>query len=422
MNKSYNCLKYTFIVAFATLFINTTTVVAQNNTRSPYSMYGLGELRSQVNAVNTAMGGAGVAMGSSTFVNVLNPASNHGIDSLNVIFDTGLEGKYSQFKSQGETQNLNTGNFSYFSLGFRVNSKIAANIGLNPFSSTGYEINSTASIDGVIDSEYPLNIIGSGDISRAYGGLSYSLLPNLHIGARTSFLFGSVKQTQYHNLTTLGSTSIYNETTNFFHNFYFEFGAQYEFKVKKYAISVGAIYNPEQKLVTKQENQTYNSSGTIMADETNYNGDFRIPEEFGFGLAVNDNNKFLYLLDAGFQKWANYDYNVKSVELKNTPYLRLGLQFTPSTNFMDSYFKKVNYRIGWKYSKSYLELKGNQLEEYVFTFGLGLPIRNQSSRVDCAFELGSFGTTSNRLIQENYIRLRVGFSLKDLWFQQRKFN
>ena len=59
----------------------------------------------------------------------------------------------------------------YVSLGFRVNSKIAANIGLNPFSSTGYEINSTASIDGVIDSEYPLNIIGSGDISRAYGGL-----------------------------------------------------------------------------------------------------------------------------------------------------------------------------------------------------------------------------------------------------------
>jgi len=422
MNKSYNCLKYTFIATVAALFINTTAVVAQNNTRSPYSMYGLGELRSQVNAVNTAMGGAGMAMSSSTFVNVLNPASNHGIDSLNVIFDTGLEGKYSQFKSQGETQNLNTGNFSYFSLGFRVNSKIAANIGLNPFSSTGYEINSTASIDGVIDSEYPLNIIGSGDISRAYGGLSYSLLPNLHIGARTSFLFGSVKQTQYHNLTSLGSTSIYNETTNYFHNFYFEFGAQYEFKVKKYDISVGAIYNPEQKLVTKQENQTYNSSGTIMADETNYNGDFRIPEEFGFGLAVNDNDKFLYLLDAGFQKWANYNYDVKSVELKNTPYLRLGLQFTPSTNFMDSYFKKVNYRIGWKYSKSYLELKGNQLEEYVFTFGLGLPIRNQSSRIDCAFELGSFGTTSNRLIQENYIRLRVGFSLKDLWFQQRKFN
>lgn len=422
MNKSYNCLKYTFIATCAALFLNTTEAVAQNNTRSPYSMYGLGELRSQVNAVNAAMGGAGLAMGSNTFVNVLNPASNHGIDSLNVIFDTALEGKYSQFKSQGTTQNLNTGNFSYFSLGFRVNSKIAANIGLNPFSSTGYEINSSASIDGVIDSEYPLNIIGTGDISRAYGGLSYNLLPNLHIGARTSFLFGSVKQTQYHNLSGLGSTSIYNETTNYFHNFYFEFGAQYEFKVKKYDVAIGAIYNPEQKLVTKQDNQTYNSSGTIMANETNYNGDFKIPEEFGIGLAVNDNNKFLYLVDAGVQKWANYDYNVKSVDLKNTPYVRLGLQFTPSTNFMDSYFKKVNYRIGWRYSKSYLELKGNQLQEYVFSFGLGLPIRNQSSRIDCAFELGSFGTTSNRLIQENYIRMRVGFSLKDIWFQQRKFN
>jgi hypothetical protein len=375
-----------------------------------------------VNAVNAAMGGAGMAMSSNTFINVLNPASYHGIDSLNVIFDTGLEGKYSQFKSQGETQHLNTGNFSYFSLGFRISPKIAAGIGLNPFSSTGYEINSTASIDGVVDSEYPLNIIGTGDISRAYGGLSFDLLPDLHLGVRTSFLFGSVKQTQYHNLSALGSTSIYNETTNYFHNFYFEFGAQYKFKLKNYDIAVGAIYNPEQKLVTKQINQTYNSSGTIMADETNHNGDFKIPEEFGFGLAISDSKKFLYLVDAGIQKWSDYDYSVKSVELKNTPYVRLGLQFTPSTDFMDSYFKKVNYRIGWKYSKSYLELKGNQLEEYVLTFGLGLPIRNQSSRIDCAFELGSFGTNSNRLIQENYIRLRVGFSLKDLWFQQRKFN
>ncbi|WP_107821757.1 hypothetical protein [Mangrovibacterium marinum] len=402
-------------------FGSSLSVLAQNNTRSPYSMYGLGELRSQVNAVNTAMGGAGMAMSSQSFVNVLNPAANHGIDSLNVIFDTGVEGKYSQFKSQGETQNLNTGNFSYFSLGFRINSKISAGIGLNPFSSTGYEINSTASIDGVVDSKYPLNIIGTGDISRAWGVLTYDLLPNLHLGARTSFLFGSVKQTQYHNLSGLGNTSIYNETTNYFHNFYFEFGAQYEFKLQDYNISLGAIYNPGQKLVTKQENQTYNSSGTIMDDDTQYNGDFKIPEEFGFGIAVNS-DKFLYLVDAGLQKWSDYDYKVKSVELKNTPYLRLGLQFTPSRNFMDSYFQKVNYRIGWRYAKSYLEMKGNQLEEYVVTFGLGLPIRNQSSRIDCAFELGSYGTTASRLIQENYIRLRVGFSLKDLWFQQRKFN
>jgi len=394
---------------------------AQNNTRSPYSMYGLGELRSQVNAVNSAMGGAGIAMSSKTFINSMNPASYNGIDSLNFIFDTGVEGKNSQFKSMGETQKLNTGNFSYFSFGFRVTPKIAMAFGLNPFSSTGYEINTTSMISG-LQQEYPMNIIGTGDISRAYGGASFSLAKNLSVGVKSSFLFGNIKQTQLHNLSVIGSTSVYNETTDYFHNFYFEFGAQYAFKVDDYNVSVGAIYNPEQILVSTRENITSSSAGSTFTEKTENNSDFKIPEELGFGVAVSYQNKLSLALDAGLQKWSTSDYNVLNVRLNDNPYVRFGVQYTPSSNFMDSYLKKIDYRLGWRYAKSYLSLKDNQLEEKAFTFGLGLPIRNQRSKIDVSGELGSFGTTAKSLIQEKYFRLRVGFSLKDLWFQQRKFD
>jgi len=411
-----------FALTLGFLFMQPIAGKAQNNTNSPYSMYGLGELKSQLNPVNSSMGGAGLGMSSSTFVNTLNPASYAGIDSLSFIFDTGIDGKYSTFRSQGEKAKLKDANFSYLAIGWRVSNKIAAGFGLNPFSSTGYEINTTAEVEGVPQSAYAMNIIGSGDISRAYAAISYSFLDNLSVGIKTSFLFGSVSQTQYHNLSTIGSNSIYYETTNYFHNFYFELGAQYAFKVKGYDVSVGAIYNPGQRLVTKEDYQIYNSAGTVLDENSKNNKDFSIPSEFGIGVAVNNNKNLLYALDAGMQKWSDYDYSLSGVKLKNNPYVRTGLQYTPSTNFLASFFKRVNYRVGFQYAKSYLSLRGVQLDEYNGSFGLGLPIRNGKSRIDVSVEVGSKGTTSSRLIKENFVRVRLGFSMQDLWFQMRKFN
>ncbi len=403
------------------LFAYPFTGMTQNNTRSPYSMYGLGELKSQLNPVNSAMGGAGFAMSSSKFVNTLNPASYQGIDSLNFIFDTGVDGKYSTFKSQGESASLNDANFSYLALGWRFSPKIAAGFGLNPFSSTGYEINTTATVEGTFN-DYALTISGSGDISRAYGAFSYAPISNLSFGFKTSFLFGSLNQVQYHNLSTIGSSSIVNETVDYFHNFYFEFGVQYAFNVKNYNVSLGAIYNPGQTLVTRRENSTYSASGTIFEENSSSSRDFQIPEEIGFGVAIRHDRNWLYLADFGFQKWSDYEYDLSGVDLKSNPYFRTGLEYTPSTNFLANYFKRVNYRIGYQYSKSYLELRGIQMEDYSVSFGLGFPIRNDRSRIDLSFELGTNGTTSKRLIQENYLKVRLGFSMQDLWFIQRKYN
>lgn len=410
-----------FALTLGFLFMQPIVGKAQNNTRSPYSMYGLGELRSQLNPVNSAMGGAGFALSSNNFINTLNPASYCGIDSLNFIFDTGVDGTYSTFNSQGESASLQNANFSYLALGWRINSKISAGFGVNPFSSTGYEINTTASIEGV-NAEYPLSIIGTGDISRAYAVISYEPAKSLSIGLKTSFLFGTVEQTQYHDLTIIGTNSVINETTDYFHNFYWEFGAQYAFEVKNYNVTVGAIYCPGQHLVNRHDITTYSSSGSIYDESSEYEDNFNIPEEFGLGIAISNNKNLLYALDAGFQKWSGYDYDLSGVTLKNNPYLRTGLEFTPTMNFMAPLYKRISYRIGFQYAKSYLELRGIQLDEYNVSCGFGVPFRNNKSKIDVSIEAGTKGTTSNQLIQENFVRMRIGFSLKDLWFQQRKIN
>ena len=242
-----NCIKLVFIC----ILLSSASVKGQNNTSNPYSMYGLGELRSQSNAANAAMGNAGIGLSSSPFLNALNPASYTGIDSLNVHFEVGIDGKRAKFKSQGESANMNDANLSYLALGWRVNDWMAAGLGLNPFSHSGYEINTTAQIEGELI-EYPLNIIGTGNLSRAYLNLAFTPYKKLSFGIKPAYLFGSLEQTQYHDLSRIGSNAISNVTKNFFHNFYFEFGAQYTLSLKPGDFSLGIVYNPGASMVTKR--------------------------------------------------------------------------------------------------------------------------------------------------------------------------
>jgi hypothetical protein len=56
------------------------------------------------------------------------------------------------------------------------------------------------------------------------------------------------------------------------------------------------------------------------------------------------------------------------------------------------------------------------------SLGLGLPITGSLSNLNLGLEFGKKGTTSNNLVQENYLILNVGFSLNDKWFVKSKYN
>lgn len=418
-----NCIN--LIAVF--FFLNISSTKAQNNTSNPYSMYGLGELRSQTNAATAAMGNAGIGLASTTFLNALNPASYTGLDSLNFLFEIGVDGKYSKFKSQGESANTTDGNLSYLALGWRINKRVAAGFGINPFSNSGYEINSTEEIEGTTI-KYPFDIIGSGNISRVYVNLAFALSKNLSLGVKPSFIFGSLEQNQYHDLRIIGSSPVNNITKNYFHNFFFEFGVQYTLNLKPGDLTIGAVYNPGASMVTKREDTTYDDAGNVYENKKESEDNFRIPEEYGLGLAFKNRKNLVCVLDAGIQKWSGHNYDLKEltdltgVRLKDNPYVRTGLEFTPTQNYLAKFYKRVNYRVGFQYAKSYLDLRGTRQHEIAVSLGFGLPLKNQLSRIDVTFEGGQNGTTDNNLIEERFLRIRIGFSMRDLWFQHRRYN
>jgi len=102
--------------------------------------------------------------------------------------------------------------------------------------------------------------------------------------------------------------------------------------------------------------------------------------------------------------------------------MSLGGQFRPSPVDIGKYYERINYRAGFRFEQSYLELKNTRINDFGVSFGVGLPMKKSRSTMNIAVEVGTLGTTNNDLIKENYMRLTIGTSIQERWFLKRRFN
>jgi hypothetical protein len=90
-------------LAFAASFFGSK---AQNNTNSPYSKFGIGDLANTSYGRNTAIGGTGIGIRDQFFLNLKNPASLTAIDTLSFLFETGVSGAYTSSSTSNATENI----------------------------------------------------------------------------------------------------------------------------------------------------------------------------------------------------------------------------------------------------------------------------------------------------------------------------
>jgi hypothetical protein len=100
----------------------------------------------------------------------------------------------------------------------------------------------------------------------------------------------------------------------------------------------------------------------------------------------------------------------------------VGGEFTPTSSMIASYWKRVKYRMGFRYNKTYLNLRNNQINEFGISFGVGLPIPRSLSTFNLALEVGRSGTTAAGLIQNNFFKLTIGIAIWERWFVKNKYN
>ncbi len=411
--------KISFIIIF---LISAFISVYGQNTNSPYSVFGPGELQQKGFGPNVAMGGTGIGMPSSNFINNTNPASYAGFDSLRFIYEMGAEYKYSQLSSQGNTRNDKMMNFKYVAVGCRLTDWLSASLGITPFSNVGYSIVSSSTAEGT-GSKFYSYYEGSGGINEVYFGNAIKIDDKLSLGIHGAYLFGSIIQDELIVQPENLFSSFIMTRTHYLKSFYCDFGLQYSFKRKNWDYTLGAIYNPKQRLRSNYQEDVKTTSYSIVSSYKEESDDLVVPAKYGFGISTRKGPYIHIAADYEFQQWKGIRYLMRKGNFKNSHRIAIGAEARPWGDNMVTldWYQKIIYRIGANYKTSFLNIDDVQITKAGITAGLGIPVKNLGTLMNFSFELATEGSGKKGLIRENYFLFHLNFSINESWFRKKIF-
>jgi len=151
-------------------------------------------------------------------------------------------------------------------------------------------------------------------------------------------------------------------------------------------------------------------------------GELILPFNLGFGFTFREGTRLIAGLDFSLQNWQEYSLFGMKDSLANSWRVNGGLQWTPNDRSIKSYLNLMQYRIGGHYEQTYIQLQNSQLTDYGVSLGFGFPMKRVATVVQMAIEAGRRGTTVHNLVEMNYIKFTIGFTLNDRWFVKDKFD
>ncbi len=432
MLKRNNALSVVIVLIFCGL----SGFAQNNNTTSPFSRYGLGDLHHYGYGRTAAMGGASLGSRHSVQINSANPASYNANDSLSFIFDFGVDGTYSKYKSATGKMNVNDVNFRYFSLSWPVTKWFGAGMGIQPFSDMGYEVAFSEEITGVGNAYH--NYSGEGTTSKAFFGASISPFKGLSLGANLNYIFGRITQNTGIGFDSADLFYISKVEGTRLRDFTLTYGLQYDLKLKENQyLTLGATFENQSDLtalhsVYSQKIITVSSSS--LSDTLEYIPEsksfIKLPSTFGVGLSYSKINKLEINADYYYAGWSKssffgeklYNPATDNVDLVNQSRISAGFEYIPEAFSIRNYFKRVRYRAGIHHESSYLKINNHQIKEFGVSFGAGFPFPKSKSTANFALEFGKKGTTTDNLVRNNYTKFSLYLNLYDYWFVKRKFD
>jgi len=397
---------------------------AQAGTSSPYSFYGIGEARFNGNVESRSMGGISM-IPDSTRINFQNPAGFANLKWTN--FAIGASTDYKKQKSGSSDAVTRRTTLDYIALAVPLG-KFGAGFGLIPYSSVGYNIENIYE-DGSQNSK---RFNGWGGMNRVFLGAGYRILPNLSIGATAYYNFGKINtnSVEFIPQVPIGSREL-NVTD--LSGLNVNLGLMYQYKLKdNLKLFSSLYYTPKSILVSNNErtistvtvNSSYDYSDVDSFDAVVTKTDLNLPQKWALGLGIGDAKKWVFGADFTVQDVGKL-YNTYNT-LDNVTYSKyqrygFGGYYTPTVNPFFSYAKRITYRAGFVYEKTGLIVNSTSINDIGMSLGAGLPITGSLTNLNLGLQFGKKGTTSNNLVQENYIIVNLGFSLNDKWFVKSKY-
>ncbi|WP_338408829.1 hypothetical protein [uncultured Flavobacterium sp.] len=398
---------------------------AQGGSSSPYSFYGIGEVRFKGSLENRSMGGLSIAP-DSIHINLQNPAGYANLKLTS--FTIGGSRSSTKLKTDAESASAQRTTLDYLALALPFG-KLGVGFGLIPYSSVGYKIESISTDNSQNNKRFN----GSGGVNKVFLGMGYKLAPNLSIGADAHYNFGKIETNslEFMPFIPIGSREL---NTSDLSGVNFNFGMMYQTKIsKKLSLFSSLNFSPESTLASQNTRNistvVLNSNiGVQVVDEMENLStptDLKLPSKLSFGAGIGDSGKWLLGAEITSQNKGNLanSYNtIDNVVYEKYSKYSIGGYYVPNSKSFSSYAKRITYRAGLKYEKTGLVINSKSINDMGLTLGVGLPITGSFSNVNFGLEMGKKGTKAANLIQENYINLNVSFSLNDKWFVKTKFD
>lgn len=412
-------------IIVASCFLFTLMSNAQSGSASPYSAFGIGEARFKGNLENRSMAGLNIEQ-DSLHMNILNPAS-----FASVRFTTfTMAGNYTNtsLKTNVKKEDAQRTTLDYLAVSLPLG-KFGVGLGLLPYTSVGYNIQSISS-----DPDGTNSVLkGTGGINKAFISLGYTVIPNLVIGADIQYNFGRINNTdlQYISNVFVGTQEENKADLN---GFTANFGIMYKRPIyKKINLYSSFTFTPESVLASTNTRTistvNYNANFDVaiidQVDKREIRTDLTIPEKYSFGIGFGKSAKWMLGTQMVFQNVGDLSNELNSnsnLSYGDYSSYSLGGYYVPNHKVFSKYYEKVTYRGGLKYTKSGTILKGEEIDEKAIMLGFGLPVPGGVSNINIGLEYGTKGTTAKGLVKEDYFSFAMSFSLSDKWFRQSRID
>ena len=411
-------MKKTAIAILGFLILITGAVYAQSS--STYTRSGIGDISYSYSARSLSLGHSGSALINKDYISITNPASWSSLAKTRIEFSFVYNGM--NISNSTDSKFYSDGDFKGFTFAFPVSEEngIGVATGLVPYSRLNYLVEQD--VESVSSSNYTATYQGKGGLSKLFIGGTYKFPFDLVFGGTLEYYFGNLRYI---------SKVEFQDITNF--------PAEFEllYAPTGFGTSLGLIspdlsglFNSESisnlklavstNIISELETDTLLTSKSSSIIDTLGIGMIKmnVPTKITVGATVTVSNNFIFNLDYFYQPWSDYKLNeIQSVNLKDAHKVSFGFEYRPTRVLGMGYWEQIMLRFGLSYEQSQYTYFGKDINQYSVFGGFSLPLSYENT-IDFAVEYSIRGTTDANLLQENFIRINLGFSFGDIWFQR----
>lgn len=401
---------------------------SQSGTISPYSYAGLGEVNFRGTQINRFMGGLEV-YNDSVHANLSNPSSYGKLKLTN--YSLGLNYRINNLTGANASKSLASASLDYIGVALPTK-RFGFGFGIIPFTSVGYSL---SSLETEGDNDV-LNVFdGEGGVNKAFFSVGFNALKYFSFGATFNYNFGQIihETGRYEDGISLGTVL---ENKSSISGVDFKFSTHLEISVfESMELQALLSYSPlanltstnSQLFMTRDFTSTSSFGENLEINLTDSGLDktnVRIPHVITFGLGVGKERKWFvggqYILNA-MGDFSHKFMSMPTVNYQDAYQISLGGFYIPDYSSINSYWKRIVFRMGFRHELTGVILNNFGLKETGINFGVGLPLAGFSN-TNIGFEYGNRGGGDVSKFKENFWSFRIGFSLNDKWFVKRKFN